>query len=91
MKKRILSIIIAAALCIQPLTVSAAAETEKNNDEFIRGVDVSTLDMLEELLTRDDCANCKICCKFEEDELIDAPVFNKNQVEYIKKNINSTI
>ena len=41
--------------------------------------------MLEELLTRDDCANCKICCKFEEDELIDAPVFNKNQVEYIKK------
>ena len=49
MKKRILSIIIAAALCIQPLTVSAAAETEKNNDEFIRGVDVSTLDMLEEL------------------------------------------
>ena len=47
--------------------------------------------MLEELLTRDDCANCKICCKFEEDELIDAPVFNKNQVEYIKKNIDNSI
>ena len=47
--------------------------------------------MLEELLTRDDCANCKICCKFEEDELIDAPVFSKNQVEYIKKNIDNSI
>lgn len=47
--------------------------------------------MLEELISRDDCANCKICCKFEEDELIDAPVFNNKQVEYIKKNIDSNI
>ena len=32
--------------------------------------------MLNELISREDCANCRICCKFEPDELIDAPVFN---------------
>ena len=47
--------------------------------------------MLNELISREDCANCKICCKFEPDELIDAPVFNKDQMEYIKNNINSEI
>ncbi len=47
--------------------------------------------MLNELISREDCANCKICCKFEPDELIDAPVFNKEQMEYIKNNINSEI
>ncbi len=47
--------------------------------------------MLEELLTREDCANCKICCKFEEDELMDAPVFSAKQVEYIKNNIDNNI
>ena len=47
--------------------------------------------MLNELISREDCANCKICCKFEPDELIDAPVFNKTQMEYIKNNINSDI
>lgn len=47
--------------------------------------------MLNELISREDCANCRICCKFEPDELIDAPVFNKEQMEYIKNNINSEI
>lgn len=47
--------------------------------------------MLSELISREDCANCKICCKFESDELIDAPVFNKEQMEYIINNINSNI
>lgn len=47
--------------------------------------------MLNELISREDCANCRICCKFEQDELIDAPVFNKEQTEYIKNNINSDI
>ena len=47
--------------------------------------------MLEELITRNDCAKCKICCKFEKDELIDAPMFNKQQVNYIRKNISNKI
>lgn len=39
--------------------------------------------MLEELLTLEDCANCKICCHFQEDELFDAPTFTKEQIDYI--------
>ena len=47
--------------------------------------------MLNELISREDCAKCRICCKFEPDELLDAPTFTKEQKEYIKKNINSKI
>lgn len=47
--------------------------------------------MLEDLLTYKDCANCKICCKFEPDELIDAPTFTKEEKEYVLNNINSNI
>ena len=47
--------------------------------------------MLNELITREDCAHCQICCKFEPDELIDAPVFNKKQMTYIKENIDKNI
>ena len=36
--------------------------------------------MLSELISREDCANCRICCKFEQDELIDAPTFTKQQI-----------
>ena len=51
MKKRtIISVLLTAALCIQPLSVSAAPVSEDvSTQDFIRGVDVSTLDMLEEL------------------------------------------
>ena len=34
--------------------------------------------MLEGLLSREDCANCKMCCQFEDDELMDAPLFDKD-------------
>ena len=47
--------------------------------------------MLNELISREDCANCKICCKFEPDELIDAPTFTKEQMQYIKNNINKDL
>lgn len=47
--------------------------------------------MLGELITRDDCAKCKICCKFEKDELIDAPMFSKRQKRYIRNNISNKI
>ena len=47
--------------------------------------------MLNELISREDCANCRICCKFEPDELIDAPVFNEKQVAYVKENIDGNI
>ena len=41
--------------------------------------------MLENILTTQDCEICKICCKFEPDELIDAPTFTVEQMEYSKK------
>lgn len=47
--------------------------------------------MLEELLTYKDCANCKICCKFEPDELIDAPTFTKEEMDNVINNIDSSI
>ena len=47
--------------------------------------------VLNELISRGDCANCKICCKFEPDELIDAPTFTKKQMQYIKDNINENL
>lgn len=47
--------------------------------------------VLNELISRGDCANCKICCKFEPDELIDAPTFTKKQMQYIKDNINENV
>ncbi|MEI2770831.1 MAG: hypothetical protein V9G98_08900 [Candidatus Competibacter sp.] len=33
--------------------------------------------MLESILTENDCASCKRCCRFEADELIDAPLFTE--------------
>ena len=47
--------------------------------------------VLNELISRGDCANCKICCKFEPDELIDAPTLTKKQMQYIKDNINENL
>lgn len=47
--------------------------------------------VLNELISIGDCANCKICCKFEPDELIDAPTFTKKQMQYIKDNINENL
>lgn len=47
--------------------------------------------MLNELISREDCAKCKICCKFEEDELIDAPTFTQSQINYINNEIDSKI
>lgn len=51
MKKRtILSVFLAAVLCVQALPVNASAiSSEDSTKDFIRGVDVSTLDMLENL------------------------------------------
>ncbi len=37
--------------------------------------------MLEDILSSQDCALCQICCKFEEDELIDAPTFTRGEME----------
>ena len=36
--------------------------------------------MLENILCSKDCAACQICCKFEPDELIDAPTFSKGEM-----------
>lgn len=44
-----LSMVMAAGIAGMPDTVSVAASGGTTNDEFIRGVDVSTLEMLEEL------------------------------------------
>ena len=47
--------------------------------------------MLENLLTEDDCKNCKLCCHFEKDELLDAPTFTNEEKRYIIENIDSNI
>lgn len=47
--------------------------------------------MLNELISREDCAKCKICCQFEPDELIDAPTFTKKQMQHIKNNIDKDL
>lgn len=36
--------------------------------------------MLENILCSTDCAVCQMCCKFEPDELIDAPTFSKDEM-----------
>lgn len=36
--------------------------------------------MLESILKQSDCSSCKLCCKFQEDELIDAPTFTIEEV-----------
>lgn len=36
--------------------------------------------MLENILCSADCAVCQICCKFEPNELIDAPTFSKEEM-----------
>lgn len=47
--------------------------------------------MLKQLLSISECTECKICCKFEEDELIDAPTFTKQEKEYVLSKINENI
>jgi len=41
--------------------------------------------MLEEYLSTKDCATCKICCKFEPDEICDAPTFTEEEMLLSKK------
>ena len=36
--------------------------------------------MLKKILCSEDCAKCQICCKFEQDELIDAPTFTEEEM-----------
>jgi Fe-S-cluster containining protein len=47
--------------------------------------------MLNDLLTLQDCKSCKLCCKFEKDELIDAPLFTQDIVDIVLNQINSNI
>lgn len=47
--------------------------------------------MLEGLLSEDNCKKCKLCCHFEEDELIDAPTFTNEEKRYIINNIDGNI
>ena len=47
--------------------------------------------MLEKILTKQDCRKCKLCCKFQEDELIDAPTFTETEKNYIINNIEKKV
>lgn len=52
-KMKLVGVILAAVLCLPVFSVNTYAETKDSNmDSFIRGVDISTLDMLEELGAR---------------------------------------
>lgn len=35
--------------------------------------------MLRELLSKEDCSKCRLCCQFQEDELMDAPTFTEDE------------
>lgn len=47
--------------------------------------------MLDELLTKNDCKQCKKCCIFFEDELVDAPLFSYSEKEHILKEIDPNV
>lgn len=36
--------------------------------------------MLRKILHSEDCAKCQMCCKFELDELVDAPTFSEKEM-----------
>lgn len=47
--------------------------------------------MLRELLSKEDCSKCRLCCQFQEDELMDAPTFTEDEKKYVIENIDSKI
>lgn len=47
--------------------------------------------MLDEILTLKNCQECKKCCKFEYDELLDAPTFKEKDKNYIIQYIDKSI
>ena len=43
-----------------------------------------SLKVSDNLLTSDDCFTCKKCCRYEPDELMDAPMFTEDQKEKLQ-------
>ena len=44
--------------------------------------------MLTEILSREACAKCRVCCVFDKDDIWEIPVISPETAEYIKKNID---
>lgn len=44
--------------------------------------------MLTEILSREACAKCRVCCVFDKDDIWEIPVISPETSEYIKKNID---
>ena len=44
--------------------------------------------MLTEILSREECAKCRICCCFDSYDIWEAPVISKELSEKIKGDIN---
>ena len=44
--------------------------------------------MLTEILSREACAKCRVCCVFDKDDIWEIPVIPPETAEYIKKNID---
>ena len=45
--------------------------------------------MLKELLSRDECAKCQICCCFDDEDIWEAPVISKENQQKILEKFNS--
>lgn len=44
--------------------------------------------MLTEILSRESCAKCRVCCVFDRDDVWEIPVVLPETADYIKKNID---
>jgi len=47
--------------------------------------------MLGNLLTQEDCQQCKLCCKFKPAELVEAPLFTTAQKNLVLTKINPNV
>lgn len=44
--------------------------------------------MLKKILSPRTCANCRVCCGFDNGDIWETPILTEELVEYIKENIN---
>lgn len=47
--------------------------------------------MLSKLLSKDECANCRICCTFDDDDIWETPVIYNDLAEKVAENIGAKL
>ncbi|MFR2154515.1 MAG: hypothetical protein ACLS48_07625 [[Eubacterium] siraeum] len=43
--------------------------------------------MLTEILSREACAKCRVCCVFDKDDIWEIPCYSAETAEYIKRTL----